>query len=62
MGFRSIFTKGVALTQASRTGQHSRKASASARQAMTCFRQARSYKGEKKIVFNKIFTFHNIIF
>ena len=49
MGFRSIFTKGVALTQASRTGQHSRKASASARQAMTCFRQARSYKGEKKI-------------
>ena len=48
MGFRSIFTKGVALTQASRTGQHSRKASTSARQAMTCLGK-QIYKGEKKI-------------
>ena len=49
MGFRSIFTKGVAISQAGRTSQHSRKASALARQAMNSFRQARSYKGEKKI-------------
>ena len=49
MGFRSIFTKGVALSQAGRTSQHSRKASSLARQAMNCFKQARSYKGEKKI-------------
>ena len=27
MGFRSLFTKGVAVTSASRTSQHSRKAS-----------------------------------
>ena len=49
MGFRSIFTKGVALSQAGRTSQHSKKASSLARQAMNCFKQARSYKGEKKI-------------
>ena len=49
MGFRSIFTKGVALSQAGRTSQHSRKASSNAKQAMNCFRQARSFKGEKKI-------------
>ena len=50
MGFRSIFTKGVALSQAGRTSQHSRKASSLARQAMNCFKQARSYKGEKKLI------------
>ena len=49
MGFKSIFTKGIALTQAGRTSQHSRKASSLARQAMNTFRQARSLKGEKKI-------------
>ena len=49
MAFRSLFTKGIALTSAGRTGKHSRKASSLARQAMNCFRQARSLKGEKKI-------------
>ena len=49
MGFRSLFTKGVAVTSAGRTGKHSRKASSLARQAMNCFRQARSLKGDKKI-------------
>ena len=34
MGFRSIFTKGVALSQAGRTSQHSRKASSNAKQAI----------------------------
>ena len=49
MAFRSLFTKGIALTSAGRTGKHSRKASSLARQAMNCFRQARSLKGDKKI-------------
>ena len=49
MGFRSLFTKGVALTQAGQTNKHSRKASSLARQAMNSFRQARSLKGDKKI-------------
>ena len=49
MALRSLFTKGIALTSAGRTGKHSRKASSLARQAMNCFRQARSLKGEKKI-------------
>ena len=49
MGFKSIFTKGIALTQAGRTSQHSRKASSLARQAMNTFKQARSLKGDKKI-------------
>ena len=35
MGFRSLFTKGVALSQAGQTNKHSRKASSSARKAMT---------------------------
>ena len=49
MAFKSLFTKGIALTSAGRTGKHSRKASSLARQAMNCFRQARSLKGDKKI-------------
>ena len=49
MGFRSLFTKGVAVTSAGRTSQHSRKASSYAKQAMNCFRQAKSLKADKKI-------------
>jgi len=49
MGFKSFFTKGVALTQAGQTSKHSRKASSLAKQAMNSFRQARSLKGDKKI-------------
>ena len=49
MAFKSLFTKGIALTSAGRTGKHSRKASSLARQAMNSFRQARSLKGDKKI-------------
>ena len=49
MAFKSLFTKGIALTSAGRTGKHSRKASSHAKQAMNCFRQARSLKGDKKI-------------
>ena len=49
MGFRSLFTKGVALSQAGQTNKHSRKASSLARQAMNSFRQARSLKADKKI-------------
>ena len=49
MAFKSLFTKGIALTSAGRTGKHSRKASSLARQAMSSFRQARSLKNDKKI-------------
>ena len=49
MAFRSLFTKGIALTSAGRTGRHSRKASSLAKQAMSSFRQARSFKGDKKL-------------
>ena len=49
MAFKSLFTKGIALTSAGRSGKHSRKASSLARQAMNSFRQARSLKAEKKI-------------
>ena len=49
MAFRSLFTKGIALTSAGRTGKHSRKASSLARQAMNSFSQARSLKDDKKI-------------
>ena len=49
MAFKSLFTKGIALTSAGRTGKHSRKASSLARQAMNTFRQARSLKDDKKI-------------
>ena len=49
MGFRSIFTKGSCSISGRTTSQHSRKASSNAKQAMNCFRQARSLKGEKKI-------------
>ena len=49
MAFKSLFTKGIALTSAGRSGKHSRKASSLARQAMNNFRQARSLKGDKKI-------------
>ena len=49
MAFKSLFTKGIALTSAGRTGKHSRKASSLARQAMNSFRQARSLKDDKKI-------------
>ena len=49
MAFKSLFTKGIALTSAGRSGKHSRKASSLAGQAMNNFRQARSLKGDKKI-------------
>ena len=49
MVFKSLFTKGIALTSAGRSGKHSRKASSLSRQAMNSFRQARSLKGDKKI-------------
>ena len=49
MAFKSLFTKGIALTSAGRSGKHSRKASSLARQAMNSFRQARTLKGDKKI-------------
>ena len=49
MAFKSLFTKGIALTSAGRTGKHSRKASSLARQAMNSFKQARSLKDDKKI-------------
>ena len=49
MAFKSLFTKGIALTSSGRSGKHSRKASSLARQAMNSFRQARSLKGDKKI-------------
>ncbi len=49
MAFKSLFTKGIALTSAGRSGKHSRKASSLSRQAMNSFRQARSLKGDKKI-------------
>ena len=48
MGFKSFFTKGVALTQAGQSSRHSKKASSYAKQAMNCFRQARTLKGDKK--------------
>ena len=43
MRLRSLFTKGVAVTSAGRTSQHSRKASSYAKQAIN------SLKTEKKI-------------
>lgn len=49
MGFRSIFTKGVALAQSGKCRNHSQKASRYARQAMSSFRSARSRKGDQKI-------------
>ena len=49
MAFKSLFTKGIALTSAGRSGKHSRKASSLARQAMNSFKQARSLKDDKKI-------------
>src|SRR6056300_909873 len=49
MAFKSLFTKGIAITSAGRTGKHSRKASSLARQAMNSFKKARSLKDDKKI-------------
>ena len=49
MGFKSIFTKGVALVQSGKCRNHSQKASRYARQAMSYFRSAKSRKGDQKI-------------
>ena len=49
MGFRSIFTKGVALGASGKCRNHSQKASRYARQAMSYFRSAKSRKGDQKI-------------
>ena len=49
MSFRSLFTKGTALAQSGKCRNHSQKASSYARQAMSCFRSARSKKGDQKI-------------
>ena len=50
MAFKSIFKKGISLSQAGQSSKHSRKASSYAKQAMNCFRQAKSMKGDKKPV------------
>jgi hypothetical protein len=42
MGFKSIFTKGVALAASGKCKGHSQKASNYARQAMSNFRSAKS--------------------
>jgi len=49
MSFRSLFTKGTALAQSGKCRTHSQKASSYARQAISCFRSARSKKGDQKI-------------
>ena len=49
MAFKSIFKKGISLSQAGQSSKHSRKASSYAKQAMNCFRQAKSMKGDKKL-------------
>lgn len=49
MSFRTLFTKGTALTQSGKCRKHSQKASSYARQAISCFRSARSKKGDQKI-------------
>jgi translation initiation factor 2B subunit (eIF-2B alpha/beta/delta family) len=49
MTFKSIFKKGVSLSQAGQASKHSRKASSYAKQAMNCFKQAKSMSGDKKI-------------
>ena len=49
MSLRSLFTKGTALAQSGKCKSHSQKASSYARQAMNCFRSARSKKGDQKI-------------
>ncbi len=49
MGFKSFFSKGVALVQSGKCRNHSQKASRYARQAMNSFRSAKSRKGDQKI-------------
>jgi len=49
MGFKSIFTKGVALAGAGKCRQHSQASSRYAKQAMSYFRSAKSRKGDQKI-------------
>jgi hypothetical protein len=49
MGFRSIFTKGVALGASGKCRNHSQAASRYAKQAMSYFRSAKSRKGDQKI-------------
>ena len=49
MTLRSFFNKTIALSQAGQTNKHSKKASNFAKQAITCFKQAKSLKGDKKI-------------
>ena len=49
MAFKSIFKKGISLSQAGQASKHSRKASTYAKQAMNCFKQAKSMKGDKKL-------------
>ena len=49
MGFKSIFSKGVALVASGKCRNHSQKASSYARQAMSNFRSAKSKKGDQKI-------------
>ena len=45
----SRFKKGISLSQAGQASKHSRKASTYAKQAMNCFKQAKSMKGDKKL-------------
>jgi hypothetical protein len=49
MSFKSIFKKGISLSQAGQASKHSRKASTYAKQAINCFKQAKSLDGDKKI-------------
>tara|TARA_Y200000002_G_scaffold312056_1_gene269218 strand:+ start:893 stop:1216 length:324 start_codon:yes stop_codon:yes gene_type:complete len=49
MALGSILNKTIALSQAGKTNKHSKKATNYAKQAMTCFKQAKSLNGDKKI-------------
>lgn len=49
MSFRTLFTKGFALSQSGASTRHSKRASSLAKQAMSSFRSARSKKGDQKL-------------
>tara|TARA_A100001011_G_C14275083_1_gene828808 strand:- start:1631 stop:1960 length:330 start_codon:yes stop_codon:yes gene_type:complete len=49
MSFKSIFKKSISLSQAGQANKHSKKASSLAKQAIRCFKQAKSLDGDKKI-------------
>ena len=49
MGFKKIFTKGASVAFASKSSQHSKKASSFAKQAISSFQRAKSKKDNEKI-------------